>query len=208
MLLPFIKSKNGIDDVDISVKKCELLNARTLQVIQASVTQTVSHQIQHAKSSYEAFCTSEKMYSMMKMLDFMELRNRFEDIWFKVGYDPHRFVADFDNIIEDFQLAGTTFSDPFIATTFLQKLPNIHEPGTVYSFFYHTVTSVAEMKKYEELKLIFVQLDHNSARNNKDKSKMNETSNDTPGKKHQILTNSITNIAASIQSTPSSNSKN
>ncbi len=124
------------------------------------------------------------------------------DIRFKVGYDPHRFVADFDNIIEDFQLAGTTFSDPFIATTFLQKLSNIHEPGAVYSSFYHTVTSVAEMKKYEELKLIFIQLDHNSARNNKDKCKMNETSNDTPGKKHRFLSNSVTNTAASTHSTP------
>ncbi len=37
---------------------------------------------------------------------------------------------------------------------------------------------------------------------------MNQTSNDTPGKKHPFLTNLATNTAASTHSTPSMNSKN
>ncbi len=206
MLLPFIHSENGIDEVNISNNYRTLLNARTMQVLQASVTRSVALQIQHAKSPYEAFCTLEKMYSTTKMRDYAELNNRFQQLRFKIGYDPARFFADYENCVEDFLLAGTTFNDEYIAITFLQKLPQIYEPGTLYASFYNNMTSVAEIKKYEEIRSIFLQLDHDSLKN-KEKRKANEPNTDEYRKKQRFSTNLSSNSTSTSGTSSTSGNK-
>ena len=162
MLLPFIRSEDGKEEVDITPTYCSLLNARTLQTLHASVSRSIYLQIQSIKSPFVAFQQLEKMYSKTRMRDYVELHSKFVALKFRVGYDATRFVADFENLIENFISRGTTFTDEYLVATFLQKIPNINDPGTLYASFYNTITSQAEIKKFEEVKNTFLQLDHES----------------------------------------------
>lgn len=99
------------------------------------------------------------------MRDYLEIYCRFINLRFCTGFNANRFVADFENGIEDFILVGTTFSDEFLVATFLQKLPSINKPGTLYASFYNNITSTAEMKTFQEVNSVFLKLDHENCNN-------------------------------------------
>ena len=67
-LLPFIETEGG-STVKISPTLRTMLNAQTLQVIQASVTKHISFQ----KSAHEAYSTLEKSYTNTRMRDLVQL---------------------------------------------------------------------------------------------------------------------------------------
>ena len=95
MLLPFIQSENG-QEIRISENYRSLLNARTQQTLEASVTRSIALQFRNAKSPYEAFLLLEKNYSSTRMRDLVDLNRKLQNLTYRVGFDAARFVADFE----------------------------------------------------------------------------------------------------------------
>lgn len=82
-------------------------------------------------------------------------------------------MADFHNIIENFVISGTTFRDEYLVVTFLNKIEDRHVPGTFCTAFYQNMTLVIEIKALNEVKNVFLYLDHGSLKQ-KEKRKLHE----------------------------------
>lgn len=122
MLIPLISSEGRADHVNISPKYRSLLNARALQFIHATVSRNVGLQIQNTSYPFVAFQHLKELYSATRFQDFVDIYKRFTDLRFRIGYDAIRFVGDFENCIEYFEIAGTSFSEKYKAATFPLKI--------------------------------------------------------------------------------------
>ncbi|XP_065219853.1 uncharacterized protein LOC135845298 [Planococcus citri] len=186
MLLPFIKTDGG-QAVNISQGRRDVLNAQTLQVLQASLSRSNTYLIQNLKSACDAFNLLSKTYSTTRMRDYVQLNNRLARVYFKPGYDPVRFATDFENCIEDFTQMGTTFNQEFITSMFLNKISGIYDPKTIYFSFYNNIASLTDMPEFQTVKDGFLQLEHKSiprqplAKPSDDKDKRKRSSNDSSG---------------------------
>ncbi len=137
-LLPFIRSAEGIDEVNISNPYWSLLEGRCLQFIRASVSPSILLHIQGLSLAFATYAYLEQMYSGTRGYGLIVIYKRLINLIFKVGYDVEHFTAEFESVVEDFLLAGVSLHDEFKVVVFLEKLPYISEPGTLYSTFYHT----------------------------------------------------------------------
>lgn len=98
----------------------------------------------------------ENAYSMTKMRHYIKLNQCFINLRFKIGYDATRVIADIDNCLENFMIAVMTFPNEYKVTTFLQKIPKMYKPSTLYSSFYNNSTTVGGIERYDEMKNIFL----------------------------------------------------
>ena len=140
-----------------------MLNAQTLQVLLASLSKSNQFLINNCKSAFDAFNILCKMYKTTQMRDYVQLENRFSFIKFKVGFDPVRFVTEYENCIEDFNLLGCSFPPKFVVSIFLYKIVGINDPKTIYFSYFNNFASLGEMLNFEAVKESFLQLDHEAA---------------------------------------------
>lgn len=61
---------------------------------------------------------------------------------YKSGYDPQRFVADFDLMINQYVEMETHFPEEHITTVFLQKIEGINDNKSPFCSFYSTIASL------------------------------------------------------------------
>lgn len=100
------------------------------------------------------------MYSANRARDLITIFCRFNHMQYKIGFDPERFVVDFDSTVEDFLIVNMPLSDEFQVVAFLYKFSNTTEPGTLYASFYTNMMSTSELKKYDVVKKEFLMLDY------------------------------------------------
>lgn len=121
-----------------------IMDAQTLQYLKASVTKSISGRLQEICTAYEAYEYLKKQFGNGLLQDFVLLHDKFTRLRFQPGFDPQRFVADFEDLIKEYESIGTKFSDEYLTTIFLQKIDGIYNHDSPFSTFFSTVSSVPD----------------------------------------------------------------
>lgn len=157
-LLPFITSECG-DEIVVSPSRRVVLDAQALQYIKASVSKYIAARLNDKFSAYQAVQYLVKNFGNTRIQSFVDVHNKFMRLRFKEGYDANRFVADFEDLINSYNQMGTTFSEDYITTVFLQKIDGIDDHKSPFSSFYSTVTSLPnESQNLEFIKERFLRV--------------------------------------------------
>lgn len=142
-LLPFITSECGAE-IMVSPSRRVVLDAQTLQYVKASVSKFIAARLQDKFSAYQAVQYLVKNFGNIRIQSFIDVHNKFMRLRFKEGFDPNRFVADFEDLINSYREMGTIFSDDYLTTIFLQKIDGINDHKSPFSSFYSTVISLPD----------------------------------------------------------------
>ena len=141
MLLPFIEEENG-GDIEVTEERRCMLKAQTMQYLRSSVSRNISATLQNVSSPCVAFSSLSKLYGSNKTQDDVELYSRTERLHFKPGYDPARFVSDFNLLVTEYKEQEVQFSENVLRSMFLSKITSIRDPSSPYFAWYHTITSL------------------------------------------------------------------
>lgn len=154
-LHPFIESECGMT-INVSPGRRVVLDAQTMQYIRASVSKSIAARISNTTfTAYKTMEALEKMFGGNRVQDLVTLHERLQRLRFKAGYDPDRFIADFEQIIEDYTGLGTTYSEEYIKTLFLHKIEGINDPKSHFFTFYTTMSTLRDVT-FDEIKEKFV----------------------------------------------------
>ena len=135
-LLPFIHSENG-SSINISLARRNVLNAQALQYILNSVSKNIAISLQNVKTAFEAIMILEKTYWPSRLHDLVDLFNKYVNLKFRPGFNTVRFVADFDQCIDEYKVQGTTFPEDYLASVFIAK-------NSRYSWLSYTLLCVLQ----------------------------------------------------------------
>ena len=140
-LLQFIETENA-EVIQLSAYRRAMLNAQTVQYIRASVSKSISLSLQNVNSAFAAVSVITKMYGGNEANDSIELYANMERLRFRPGYNPTRFVSDFETLITEYQDRGTVFDEAFLRAMFLHKITGIKDPKSPFFSFYHTICAL------------------------------------------------------------------
>jgi hypothetical protein len=140
-LLPFIESQSG-ESVKVSDGRRVVLDAQTLQYIKASVSKPIANRLQEKFTAYDAYEHLVKTFGSSRFHEYMDLHNRFNRLRFRPGFDPNRFIGDFERMIFQYAEMGTVFPNEYILSVFLQKIDGVNDPTSPYFSFYTTVNTL------------------------------------------------------------------
>ena len=156
-LLPFIKSPSA-SELELTPQKRVVRDAQALQYIRASVSKSIASRLNDKYTAFDAYEYLKTVFGGNRLQDLISLHSRFSRLQFRVGYDPDRFVAEFDEIFNDYRRMGTIFSDEYVATTFLNKISGINDPKSPYFAFYSTIVSLQDYQNLDYLKQRFASI--------------------------------------------------
>ncbi|XP_065204436.1 uncharacterized protein LOC135834480 [Planococcus citri] len=142
-LYPFITSPRG-SEVEISQAKRNVLDAQTMQYITMAVSRPIAARLHDLNTAYDMYGYISQNYGSGRIQDMVDLHNRFVRLRFRRNFDPDRFIADFEQMINEYQNLGTVFSDEYITTIFLQKIEGIYDHRSPYSTFFSTITTLPD----------------------------------------------------------------
>lgn len=77
-----------------------------------------------------------------RIQDLVNLHDRLSRLKFRIGYDADRFIADFEQILEDYSEIGTTYSEDYKKTLFLQKIEGVNDSKSPFFTFFNTVATL------------------------------------------------------------------
>lgn len=100
-LVPFIRSEHG-EEITVSLARRSVLNAQALQYIRAIVSKHIANLLDNVTSAFEARTILEKTYRQSKMHKLVDLYQKFERLKFQPGFDPIRYVTEFENCIAEY----------------------------------------------------------------------------------------------------------
>ena len=161
-LLPFIMNECG-SSVNVSPMRRVMMDAQALQYLKATVSKTVESRLSAGNifTAFQAIELLKSTYGGGRMQDLVCLHNKFYHLRFKHGYDPIRFVSDFEQMISEYKDQGTTFSDEYTATIFVQKIEGIYDHKSPMFTFNSTLNSFPKEKiTLEYVKERFLAFDH------------------------------------------------
>lgn len=140
-LLPFIESECGLT-INVSPGRRVMMDAQTLQYLRSSISKSISRRVLNIFTAYQTMQALQKMFGGSRVQDMVNLHERLSRLKFKIGYDADRFIADFEQIIEDYREIGTTYSDDYTKTLFLHKIEGGNDPKSPFFTFYTTVATL------------------------------------------------------------------
>lgn len=94
----FITSKCGVE-VPLLPSKCATLDAQTLQYIKSSVIKSIVSRLREVYTAYDAYQYLLETFGNNRTHDIAQLYDQFVRLRFHQGFDPQRFIADFDDLI-------------------------------------------------------------------------------------------------------------
>lgn len=74
----------------------------------------IQSRLQDERTAYEALQFLTKIFGRTQ--DFITLHERFTRLRFKPAFDSNRFIADFEQIIHDYEQLGSRFSEEYVTT--------------------------------------------------------------------------------------------
>jgi len=98
------------------------------------------------------------MFDGLEAHYLVKLHNRFQNLRFRPGFDPIRFVSEFEDFVEEYALHGTTFGAKYIVTLFLQKIDGIYESNTPFYTYYNMICQ-DENQSFSHVKEKFLSVD-------------------------------------------------
>lgn len=156
-LVPFIESEKATN-IPLSPTKRDTLDAQALQVIRATVAKNLHGRLQKVQSAFQAMKFLTDMFDGLEAHYLVKLHNRFQNLRFRPGFDPIRFVSEFEDFIEEYALHGTTFGAKYTVTLFLQKIDGIYESSSPFYTYYNMICQ-DENQSFSHVKEKFLSVD-------------------------------------------------
>lgn len=94
-LLPFIETECGVS-VDVSPSRRIVLDVQVLEYIKNSVNKSIASRLQDTFNAFQTLKELSKLFGSSRIQDFVRLHSKFTNLRFKPGFDPNRFISDFD----------------------------------------------------------------------------------------------------------------
>lgn len=80
----------------------EIKDAQTCQYLQESVSELIVSRIKNMNTAFETYTYLTRMFGGSRTSELVSLHLRMMNLRFKPGYDPDRYVADFEHLIANF----------------------------------------------------------------------------------------------------------
>jgi len=174
-LVPFEESEKAIT-VSLSPSRRSMLDAQALQVIHATVAKNLQGRLQKSQSAFSALKFLTDMFDGLEAHYLVKLHNRFTNLRFRPGYDPIRFISDFDDYLEEYALHGNTFSPKYVTTLFLQKIDGIYDSASPYYTLYNMICQ-NEDQSFQNVKEKFLAVDNSKFKGKFSKKFLNHVEN-------------------------------
>jgi len=94
----------------------------------------------------------------MRAHDLVNLHDRFFQSKFWNGFEPDQFIAEFDQLMEEYRNMKTEYLEEYKITVFLQKIEGIDVIAPFFSFFTMLETLSEETRMLDYMKHKFSQI--------------------------------------------------
>ena len=170
--MPFVEEEFARKSVQVSELKRNALDAQALQYLKRSLSKSASFTIGRVKSAYKAMKAIKENHGKDKLRDMVEIDRKWANLRFLHGFDPNRFVYEFNNIVRRFAEHDVVHSDQYLVVAFIQRLEGIFQQVSPLAFFYKTLSSEGINKlRLNKLQTRFVALGLNTKEGREDSSK-------------------------------------
>lgn len=164
-LVPFVESEKA-STISLSPSKRSTLDAQALQVIRSTVAKNLQGRLQKSESAFAALKFLTDMFDGLEAHYLVKLHNRFNNLRFRPGFDPIRFISNFDDYLEEYVLHGNTFAPKYVTTLFLQNIDGIYDPASPYYTFYNMICQ-NEDQSFQNVKEKFLAVDNSKFKGTK-----------------------------------------
>jgi len=80
------------------------MDAQALLFVKSSVSKSIAGRLDSAKvkTAFEAYSQLKKWFAGMRAQDLVNLHDRFFRLKFRNGFEPDRFIAEFDQLMDEY----------------------------------------------------------------------------------------------------------
>jgi hypothetical protein len=127
-LIPFIEKECG-ETVVVPANQRVVMDAQTLLYVKSSVSRSIVGRLESVKvfTAFQAYTELTKWYAGSRTQDLVNLHNRFFRLRFRNGFNPDRFIAKFEQLMDKYRNLKTEYSEEYKITVFLQKIDGIDD---------------------------------------------------------------------------------
>lgn len=193
----FLKEERP-ESIDVSDAVFRKINATALNVIKGSVSKVIATNITD-QSAYKAFKQLESNYQPTETLQNFDLIKRFLKTKMLPGFEPNRFVADFERLIAEFAERQMPINEEFKKHLFFTKLTGIEDKNSPYSTMFGSISALpVNLVTWEFVKQKFLSINPPKADQKKkqptkvDEISASSTSNTSKLKVLDLRSNDIT----------------
>lgn len=141
-LLPFVEAKLAEGVIEISQGKRESLENQAFQQVFAACNRTTANIIDGTDSTFEAMQTLKRLYDTNRIEDIARLDQKYENLRYAPdsSYTREKYVADYKDILMEFEKRGQHFLKDVQVAHFLRKIHGVYDPTSPFFHFYGSIT--------------------------------------------------------------------